>query len=105
MRDILITLIVFGSLPLILKNPVTGVLMWVWISVMNPHTQSWGFAQSFPFAYIIGIATMLSLVITRGPKNLPMAPCVLALCAFILWMNVTTLFALFPAAAYDQWNK
>ena len=105
MRDILITLIVFGSLPRILKTPVTGVLMWVWISVMNPHTQSWGYAQSFPFAYIIGIATMLSLVITRGPKNLPLTPCVLALCAFILWMNVTTVFALFPAAADEQWNK
>jgi len=105
MRDILITLVVFGSLPLILKTPMTGVLMWVWISVMNPHTQSWGFAQNFPFAYIIGVTTMFSLVISRGPKTLPLTPCVLALCAFILWMNVTTLFALFPAAAYEQWNK
>lgn len=105
MRDIVITLIVFGSLPFILRKPMTGVLMWVWISVMNPHTQSWGFAQSFPFAYIVGLTTILSLVIARGPKKLPLTPCVLALCALIVWMNVTTLFALFPAAAHDQWNK
>lgn len=105
MRDLLITLMVFGSLPLILKNPVIGVLMWVWISVMNPHTQSWGFAQHFPFAYIIAIATLFSMAGSRAPKHLPLTPCVLALLAFILWMNVTTLFAMFPADAYAQWVK
>src|SRR4051812_45983552 len=52
MRDILVTLIVFGSLPLILRHPVNGALMWIWISVMNPHTQGWGFATDFPYAQI-----------------------------------------------------
>lgn len=105
MRDILVTLIVFSSLPLILKNPANGALMWVWISVMNPHTQGWGFAQTFPFAYIIAIATLASLVMTRKPKNLPMAAPTWALLALVLWMNVTTVFALFPQSAYEQWNK
>lgn len=105
MRDILITLIVFASLPLILKAPVNGVLMWIWISVMNPHTQGWGYAQSFPFAYIIAVTTLLSLLATRGPKTLPMVPVTCALLAFILWMNVTTLFALYPLPAHVQWNK
>ncbi|HEU4855481.1 MAG TPA: DUF5935 domain-containing protein, partial [Nitrosospira sp.] len=44
MRDILVTLIVFGALPFVFKRPYIGVLLWVWISVMNPHTQGWGFA-------------------------------------------------------------
>lgn len=105
MRDILVTLIVFGSLPLILKNPVTGVLMWVWISVMNPHTQGWGFAQTFPFAYIIAVATLFSVLVGDCPKAPPRAGYTLALAAFVLWMNTTTLFALFPAAAYEQWLK
>ncbi|PHV07321.1 putative O-glycosylation ligase, exosortase A system-associated [Janthinobacterium sp. BJB412] len=105
MRDILVTLIVFGSLPLILRAPASGVLMWVWISVMNPHTQGWGFAQTFPFAYVIAVATLLSLVVARGQKGLPLLPCTWALLAFIVWMNITTVFALFPAAAYAQWNK
>ena len=105
MRDILVTLIVFGSLPMVLKNPVTGVLMWVWISVMNPHTQGWGFAQTFPFAYVIALFTLFSLVISRAPKTLPMCACTAVLLAFVLWMNVTTLFAIFPTAAYEQWNK
>ena len=105
MRDILVTLIVFASLPLIVKNPVNGVLMWIWISVMNPHTQGWGFATTFPFAFIIGVATIFSLAITKQPKTLPPSGITYTLIAFILWMNVTTLFAIFPAEAAEQWSK
>ena len=42
MRDIIVTLIVLGSLPLIFKRPYIGAVMWIWISVMNPHAQGWG---------------------------------------------------------------
>ncbi|MBP1202571.1 putative O-glycosylation ligase (exosortase A-associated) [Duganella sp. 1411] len=105
MRDILVTLIVFASLPLIVKNPVNGVLMWIWISVMNPHTQGWGFATTFPFAFIIAVTTIFSLAISRQPKTLPPSGITVTLIAFILWMNVTTLFAIFPESAAEQWNK
>ncbi|OFA07085.1 putative O-glycosylation ligase, exosortase A system-associated [Duganella sp. HH101] len=105
MRDILITLIVFGSLPLILRNPVNGVLMWVWISVMNPHTQGWGFATTFPFAFIVAVATLFSVAISRLPKALPMSGITFTMITLALWMNVTTLFALYPETAYTQWSK
>jgi putative inorganic carbon (HCO3(-)) transporter len=105
MRDILITLAVFGSLPYILKKPDIGVLMWVWISVMNPHTLSWGFAASFPFAAIIAGTTLISLLFTKHPKNLPLTPVTQVFIAFVLWINVSTLFALQPELVNTQWIK
>lgn len=105
MRDIFVTLLVFAGLPLILKNPVNGALMWVWISVMNPHTQCWGFAPSFPFAFIIAVVTLFSVATSRTPKTLPMSGITFTLLALILWMNVTTLFAIFPGPTYVQWGK
>ncbi|MYM35008.1 putative O-glycosylation ligase, exosortase A system-associated [Duganella sp. FT94W] len=105
MRDILVTLIVFASLPLIIKNPVNGVLMWIWISVMNPHTQGWGFATTFPFAQIIAVITLFSLATSRAQKTLPGSAITLTLLAMVLWMNVTTLFAIFPAASQLQLAK
>lgn len=105
MRDILVTLIVFASLPLILKNPVNGALMWIWISVMNPHTLGWGYATTFPFAFVIAVATLLSVATSNTSKTLPASGVTYTLLALVLWMNVTTLFALFPAAAYVQWGK
>ncbi|WP_312438834.1 putative O-glycosylation ligase, exosortase A system-associated [Janthinobacterium sp.] len=105
MRDILITLIVFGSLPLIFRAPVNGALMWVWISVMNPHTQGWGFATQLPFAMIIAVVTLFSMALSRTPKGLPLTPVSVLLLLFVLWMNVTTPFALLPALSWVQWNK
>jgi len=105
MRDILVTLIVFGSLPFIVKKPYVGVLMWVWISVMNPHSQGWGFATQFPFAAIIAAVTMVGLLMTSQPKNLPMTSLTWVLIAFVVWMNVSTFFALHPDPMLVQWNK
>ena len=75
MRDVLVTLIVFGLLPFVFKKPYIGALMWVWISVMNPHTQGWGFATTFPFAAIIAGVTMISLLASKEPKSLPLDAC------------------------------
>lgn len=105
MRDVLITLIIFGSLPFILKTPAVGGLMWVWVSVMNPHTQAWGFATHLPFAFIIAVATLISIVMARGRKTVPLTPVSLTLLVFVLWMNVTALFALLPEASWLQWSK
>lgn len=105
MRDILVTLIVFGLLPSIFKKPYMGALLWVWISVMNPHTQGWGFATTFPFAAIIAAVTILSLLFTKEPKSLPLTPVIWTFIFFVVWMNVTTIFAIYPDDVYEQWNK
>src|SRR5687768_14930036 len=105
MRDILVTVIVFALLPSIIRKPYMGVLLWVWISVMNPHTQGWGFATTFPFAAIIAGVTIVMLLITREPKGLPFTSVTWIFIAFVLWMNVTTVFAIYPELVYEQWSK
>ena len=72
MRDIIVALIIAGTIPFILRRPYIGALTWVWLSVMNPHTQGWGFAVNFPFAAIIGGVTLISLVIIKFLKPLQM---------------------------------
>jgi putative inorganic carbon (hco3(-)) transporter len=104
MRDIIIVLIVFGTLPFVFKRPYWGILLWVWISVMNPHTQTWGFASAFPFAQIIALVTLVSLVFTSKPKALPLKGPTFLLIGFVAWMNLTTVFAIFPEYAWQQWN-
>lgn len=105
MRDILITLIIFGSLPFILRRPYIGALMWVWVSVMNPHRLSWGFAYDFPFAAIIAGTTLLGLLLTRDPKKLPATPIVWTLIAFTAWMVLTTVFSMWPEQSIVMLNR
>lgn len=105
MRDILITLIIVGSIPLIFRHAYIGVLMWVWVSVMNPHRLGWGFAYDMPFAAIIAGVTLVSLLLTKEPKKLPATPIVFALFAFTFWMVVTTVFALWPEDSLVMLNR
>ncbi len=54
-RDFFVLIVVMGSLPLILSRPFLGVLMWSWLSYLNPHKLSWGFAREFPFARLVAM--------------------------------------------------
>ena len=105
MRDVIVTLIVFGSLPFILRRPFVGVVMWTWLGLMNPHRLAWGFATHLPFAFIVLAATLLGMLLTRARLRLPLRLEVLVLALFLLWMWVSTTQALFPEPAWLQWSK
>ena len=102
MRDILIFLIVIGGIPFILRNPAVGIGFWVWISLMNPHRAAWGFAYSFPFAFVVVVATILGLIFTREPRQLKGGAATWVLLALMGWMCVTTIFALEPDRAIEM---
>lgn len=105
MRDIFVTVVVFLALPMIFKRPYWGAVMWIWISVMNPHAQGWGFARTFPFAALIAIVTVASLVMYRGDKRLTMTPVITTFFVFGAFMSLTCLTAIHPNQMYDQWIK
>ena len=105
MRDLLVTAIVFGLLPFIFRRPWLGILLWSWLGYMNPHRQAWGFAYDFPFAFIVGIVTMVAFLFSREKKDMPWTRETVLLLVFIGWMLFTTFFAFYPELAWKQWDK
>lgn len=105
MRDLLVTLLIFGSVPVILVKPHVGVLVFSWISYMNPHRLTWGFAYDFSFALLVGSVTIVAWLISREPKRLPWSPVTVLLVAFTAWISITTYFATYPDAAYAKWDQ
>ena len=105
MRDIAITLAVFGSLPFILARPWIGILVWTWLSFMNPHRLAWGFSVTMPFAMVVVLTTLVAIAISREPKKLRMQPELVLMVAFLGWMFLTTLNAHYPAFAWEQFEK
>lgn len=105
MRDLFVTLAVFGSLPLILRKPFFGILVSVWLGLMNPHRLCWGFAVNMPFAFIVAVALILGFLMSKEPKQLPASPLTGLLAFWWIWMFVTTLTAFYPDPAWMQWDK
>ena len=105
MRGILVLLIILGGIPYYLRQPWIGVLMFAWISYMNPHRYAWGFARTFPVAMVVAIATLVGLAMTRDKTSLPKSPVTAILVAFMFLFTFTTIAAINPAAAWLQWQK
>lgn len=105
MRDILVTLLIFGVVPFIFVRPYVGVLAWTWVSMMNPHRLCYGFAYDMPFAQIIAIVTIFSFLYYRE-KAVPISSSLLWLwIVFVFWTTVTTYFALYPEDAFGAWTE
>lgn len=105
MRDIVVTLAVFGVLPFVFKRPWVGVLLWTWLSIMNPHRMAYGFSLSFPFAMIVALVTLFSLLFSRESKRVPWERESVVLLFFVGWMFLTTNFAIYEQLAWAQFDK
>lgn len=104
-RDVAITLFVLSLLPFAVRRPWIGAVAYGWISIMNPHKLTWGFAYNMPFAQLIAAATILGLVFSPDDKRLPGKSPVVALVVFYLWMCLTTMTAIDLSSSVDIWAQ
>jgi probable O-glycosylation ligase (exosortase A-associated) len=105
MRTFVLFAIILGSLPFCLTRPWIGVLVFSWISYMNPHRFTWGVAYDFPFAKIIAVVTILGLFFTRDRIPLPKARETILIILLGLYFTMTNFFAFNPELAWYQWDK
>jgi probable O-glycosylation ligase (exosortase A-associated) len=105
MRDLLITIIIFGSIPFILQRPHVGILMWFWISLMNPHRLGWGMANSLPVAMVIGAVTAAAWLMSKEEKKIQWDPIITLMAVYLAWTGMTTLLAIVPNAATGYFEK
>jgi len=105
MRDIVIFCLIFGMVPMMMKRPAIGALVFMWISIMNPHRLAYGAAHDFPFAALVAAVTLLGAVFTKEQRRYPLTPITVILVLFCLWMTLTSLFGLLPELLWNEWNR
>ncbi len=103
MRDFLLTVVLLGAVPVAFFMPYIGILFWSLIGYLNPHRYTWGFAGTFPFAAVIGGATLLGLLFSKEEKHFPRTALTTIWLVFTAWISFTALFALYPESAYAKW--
>jgi probable O-glycosylation ligase (exosortase A-associated) len=72
---------------------------------MSPHRLTWGIAYNYPFAQLIAIATLVGMLFSSEPKRLPVTSVTVVLFLMVLWMNVTTAFAINPGGSMTMWER
>ncbi len=105
MRDLLIiSLTLVGSL-MALRRPWIGIMLWTWLSIMNPHRYAYGMAVHAPLAAMAAISVLLGLLMTQERASPFKASPVAWLALFMVWISLSWLAGLDPAGDYAQWKK
>jgi probable O-glycosylation ligase (exosortase A-associated) len=105
MRDVAFILVMLGLLPLAVFRPFAGVLLWCWISFMNPHRLLYGIGVELPWAAAVLAATLIGAVLTgefRRPRTDALTWLLLALLVCITVTSVTALGV--PASVWAKHN-
>lgn len=105
MRDVLLVTLFAGILPFAIRHTWVGVLLWTWLSLMNPHRLTFGFANDFPFAAIAAVATLASLLWNTDKWRVPRDATVWLLVLFVVWMCVTTALAIDPNSSLPALDR
>jgi len=105
MRGALVFLAILGSLPATLTQPWIGVLVYSWISYMNPHKYAWGPVRSFPVALVVAGVTLIGMLSTKDRSRLTKDPATVLMVLLWVLFVVTTFFAFNQQYAWSQLNK
>ena len=105
MRDIALVAFYLGCIPFMLRRPALGVIMWVWLSVMNPHRLAYGFAYDLQFAALTVGITFFALLVTKEERRMTWSPPVVMLALFTVWICIASLFPFHPGGGYAMWSR
>lgn len=105
MRSYILLGLFFIALPFVLARPHVGILIWTWFGLMNPHRLTYGISYSFDFVYIIAIVTLLAVAFTKENKKPVFTGLTVSWLVFLMWVSMTTLFALNSEAAVTEWIR
>lgn len=97
MTAALIALTLLVLLPICAARPFVGVLVWSWVSFMNPHRMAWGTVREMPWAALVLGATLIGCVIAREPRRAAFDLNAKIIIAFMICISLTSLTALAPA--------
>jgi len=105
MRDILFSLVLGGALAYALRRPDIGVYLWAWVSTMNPHSLTYGFARGIPWGQMVaGVAVLAALISPSRRHGMPWSTGLALMVALLLWMSLTAVFSINPPEkVLDRW--
>lgn len=104
MRDLLLLAIIVVGVLIALRRPWIGVLVWTWISIMNPHAYTWRLA-TMPVAATMAGAVLIGLFVTGDRRNLFLTRESAVLLMFMLWMCITLPFSFHFEPSFELWKR
>ena len=105
MRDLVLMLGICALIPMILKRPYIGVMVWTWIALLNPHQMAFGFSASLRPNLLIVLVTLLAIAMSPERKKWPGGYIAALFVGFIAWTTLASAMAPDPETSFEFWNQ
>ena len=91
--------------PVALAVPYVALLAYVWLQYLAPQAMLWGLPGEFPYSQTFGALVLLGFL-WQAKRVRPMGWMVALFALFLLWINVTTYFAIGePDEVFVKWDR
>lgn len=104
MRDIAIALFLLTGLIATIRRPWQGAILWIIVSVLNPHLLGFKMATQ-PVAAIVAGTTILAALIRRAEFSIPWRTPLIWFALFTVWMCITYMASGALDENYIMWSK
>ena len=106
MRDLAFAAFFTAYLPLILRYPHIGAMVWAWLSFCSPDEYLYGFMTSLPLSKIVAVLTTGALLLRRDGRRPYMDDMMLAMLGFVLVGLMSASLSITPSPLnWDLFSK
>ena len=106
MRDLLVLLVVYLSLPAVVVSPFFGLLVYAWLAYMRPQDVAWSLDES-RLSLLVALLLLAGLVIgmiRRREKLLQLRAETVLLMAMVGWVALSCFFAVNQTRTWTYWE-
>lgn len=96
MRDLILLAALAFIAGLTTRSTVIGLLAWIWVSLLSPQREVYGFLAGFEINFYIALLTMTCWLFSRERKIFPINGVTGPMILFGIWSVVSTAYALAP---------
>ena len=109
LRGLVLIVFFIASVPLCFFRPFYGIVLWVVVAFLNPHSYAWTAFDAFPWATAVAIPTILGMFVFERRFGRMFSREGTLLLLLWLWFTITTLVSTstpeFAHHAVDTWER
>src|SRR4051812_35413789 len=96
MRDLILLAVLAFVAGLTTRSTIIGVMTWIWVSLLSPQREVYGFLGGFQINLYVAVFTVMCWLASRERKLFPLNGVTVGLVLFGIWACISTHFALAP---------
>ena len=90
----------------VLRSPFLGPSVYMWVELARPHALSYAILKGAPVSFITAVVALIAAILSRSIQFPKERLLLYLIVIWVVWFSITTfLWAEFPAAAFEKWDK